>query len=1015
MPKQGIPLNFSQGLDTKTDPFQVPVGKFLDLQNSVFTKGGMLTKRNGYRRLTSPDNDADYLTTFNGALTAIGTSLESYSSSANKWKSPGAAFQAMSLDVTPIVRNSVNQSHADSAIASNGLVCTVYTESDGTTTSHKYVVADSATGQNVVAPTAITNADATLGAPRVFLLGAYFIIVYTRLITATYHLEYIALSTSSGLAVGSTTNIASYTPSSTVAWDGVVYSNRLYFAWNGAAASGINCSYLSSTLTLSASVIRDAGHVATLVSVTADTAAGQVWITYLDSGTGNGYATVLDTGLAVVLAPTAVIAGGALNLATVAASGTLNLFYEVSNNYSYDAAIPSHYIKKLTCTSAGVVSSTTTAIRSVGLASKAFYMNATIYFLCVYQSPYQSTYFLSDSSGNIVAKLAYSNAYGYYVTGLPSVVVSDDTARVPYLLKTLIQAVNKGTNQTSTAGNPVSAGTGVYAQVGVNLASFTFGGVPIASEIGTNLNLSGGITWAYDGYSVTEQGFHLYPDSVEKTATANAGGAMIPQQYYWVATYEWQDNQGNLFRSAPSIPITFTVPGGTNANTVTLAIPTLRLTYKTANPVKIVVYRWSTAQQVYYQTTTITAPVMNSTSTDSVSFTDTHSDAQIIGNNILYTTGGVVENIGAPSFKSTFLFDDRLWGIPSEDQNLLWFSKQVIEATPVEMSDLFTMFVAPNTGAQGPSGKLTCGFPMDDKGILFKDTSILYFNGRGPDNTGSQNQYSSPVLVTSTVGCSNQNSIVFMPTGLMFEFQSESGNQIWLLGRDLSTRYIGADVEGFTTNATVLSAVNIPGTNQVRFTMSSGITLVYDYFFNQWGTFVNVPAISSTVFQGLHTYINAYAQVFQENPGSYLDGSSPVLLSFVTGWLNVAGLRGYERIHEFGFLGVYYSPHKLAIQVGYDYGSPEHQSIYVPPNYGAAYGGDTLYGGSSTYGGPSNIENFRVFAKRQKCKAFQVRVQELYDSSIGASPGQGLSLSGLNLVVSLKKAWSPVAARNSVG
>ena len=86
------------------------------------------------------------------------------------------------------------------------------------------------------------------------------------------------------------------------------------------------------------------------------------------------------------------------------------------------------------------------------------------------------------------------------------------------------------------------------------------------------------------------------------------------------------------------------------------------------------------------------------------------------------------------------------------------------------------------------------------------------------------------------------------PQGLMFEFASEAGNQIWTLGRDLSTQYTGAPVEGLTTNATVKSAVNVPGTNQVRFTLDTGITLMYDYYYQQWGTFVNIPAISSRHF-----------------------------------------------------------------------------------------------------------------------------------------------------------------------
>jgi hypothetical protein len=311
---------------------------------------------------------------------------------------------------------------------------------------------------------------------------------------------------------------------------------------------------------------------------------------------------------------------------------------------------------------------------------------------------------------------------------------------------------------------------------------------------------------------------------------------------------------------------------------------------------------------------------------------------------------------------------------------------------------------------------------MDDKAILFKRASISYFNGTGPDNTGSQNGYSQPILITSTLGCSNQQSIVFMPNGLMFEFASEAGNQIWLLGRDLSTTYIGAAVEALTQNDTVQSAVNIPGSNQVRFTMASGITLMYDYFYQQWGTFKGIPAVSSTLYQGLHSYINSSGQVYQESPGSYLDGSQPVLMSFTTSWFNLAGIQGYQRAFFFYLLGKYLSPHKLQCAIAYDYNpAPTQTSLITPTNFAPTYGSPasngqtTVYGQDTPYGGPGNVENWRVFLTTQRCSSFQITVDEIYDPSYGVTAGAGLTLTGLNLVVAGKKGFRPISAVNSIG
>lgn len=510
----------------------------------------------------------------------------------------------------------------------------------------------------------------------------------------------------------------------------------------------------------------------------------------------------------------------------------------------------------------------------------------------------------------------------------------------------------------------------------------------------------------YDGIKPVEQGFHLYPENILASASTS-GGSLSAQQYYYQVVYEWTDGNGNIHRSSPSIPVGASTSGTTSS--VTLNIPTLRLTYKTApNAVRIVIYRWSTGQQTYYQITSVTVPLLNSLTVDSVTYVDTLSDSSILGNNILYTTGGVIENLPGPACDVVALFDDRLWLVNAEDRNLLSFSKQVIEATPIEMSDLLTVYVAPTTGAQGSTGLLTAISPMDDKLILFKPNALAYLNGSGPDNTGANNQYSQPIFITSTIGTSTPKSIIFEPQGLIFD--TNQGR--WELGRSLSTKYLGAPVATFNSQ-TAVGAVNVPGLNQVRITLPD-TTLVYNYFYDQWGTFVGIPAISSTLYQGLHTFLNSSGQVYQETPGLYLDGSRPVLLSFTTSWFNLAGLQGFERAYFFFLLGTYISPHKLAISIAYDYNSSPSQSMLVQPiNYAPAYGADAAYGASTPYGGPGNIEWWKIFLAQQKCTAFQINVQEVYDPVLATMPGAGFTLSGLNLVFGSKGNYPRLPAAQS--
>jgi hypothetical protein len=1032
--KQAIPINFAQGLDTKTDPKQVSLGKFLVLENSIFTKGGLLQKRNGYQQLAPlPNASSTYLTTFNGNLTAVGQSIYAYSGGNEAWVSRGNV-SPIQLSTLPLIRNSINQIQCDSTIASNGLICTVYSEINNGTTDYKYAVADSVTGQNITAPTLIPGGLGTVtGSPRVFVLGVYFVVVFTNNFSGVYHLQFIAISLNNPTLVTTPADlVVGYTPTTTVDWDGVVTNNRLFVAYNTlSGGQSIGVLYLDNNLNVSVSV-KFTGHKATVLSTTVDITNSNnpvIYVSFYDSTSSTGYTLGVNQALATILSPTEIITSGSVvNIASAAQNGVCTIYYEVANNYGYDSSIPTHYVNSVTITVGGVVGATVTAIRSVGLASKAFIVNGIEYFLAAYQSPYQNTYFLmngasTEASPIVVAKLAYENGGGYLTLGLPSVNVNGDEAQIPYLFKDLIEALstNNNTQQTTTGG--------IYSQTGINLVSFTFSSQKVdTAEIGSNIQMAGGFLWNYDGYLPVENDFFLWPDSVEATWSAT-GGAMAAQPdgstntdaYYYQVTYEWADNQGNIYRSAPSIPVAVTTTGSGSAGSVTLYIPYLRLTYKIANPLKIVIYRWSVAHQTYYQVTSITQAQLNSTTTDYLTYVDTLADASIVGNNIIYTTGGVIENVNGPASNIMTLFDNRLWLVDAEDQNLLWYSKQVIEATPVEMSDLLTFYIAPSTASQGNTGPVTALAPMDDKLIIFKASGAIYYiNGTGPDNTGANSQYSQPVFITSAVGCTNQNSIVLMPQGLMF--QSDKG--IWLLGRDLSTQYIGAPVEQFNSSL-VNSAVLVPATNQVRFTLSTGQTLMYDFYYGQWGTFVNVPAISSCIFQGLHTFLNSEGEVFQETPGVYLDGSNPVLMTFTTSWVQIAGLQGYQRAYFFYLLGTYFSPHKLNLQISYDYvSSPIQNTVISPVNYGPAYGSTQMPvygqlnpygGGSSDSGASSNIEQWRVFLTKQRCTSFQITLQEVYDPSFGAAAGQGLTLSGLNLVVGIKKGWRPQPAATSAG
>ncbi len=1003
--KTAIPINFQQGLDLKTDPLQLPVGRFAALSNMVFDKIGRLTKRNGFAQITTlPDTSSSYVTTFNGNLTAIGSDIKALAAGPQSWVSVGS-FQPVQVNTIPLVRNNNNQTQCDVAISNNNLACVAYTDSvssaSGIANLFKYAIYDYTTGQALVQPTVITP---TFGipkvAPKVFNLNPYFVLVFDGTSGATSHLQYQVISQATLGVVGSSTDMStSLAISSNSSFDGVVAGGSLFLSWNGAAGAGVKANSLNSFLAKGAEVtIGSTAHRLQVISVCADTSqtSPTIWTSYA-VGSSNSLLSVrtvaTNNTLNTLFASASVVTGQAVaNLASFAINNLATIYYEVSNAYAYDPSVATNLINKKTVAVASVtVSAEQTFSRSIGLGSKAFLLGSQGFVVGAYSSTYQPTCFLLNSSASILARTAYGNGGGYLTSGLPQVSIIGTKAYAGYLFKDLVASVNKGTavaSQTQTAG--------IYSQTGINLVGYDVTTSRLTtSEIAGNLHLSGGYLSQYDGSQLVENNFHIYPENVT-SSISYAGGNVTVGTYYYQATYEWQDNNGNPYRSAPSIPLAVVTTSA--SATITLNVPTLRLTSKTQNPVKIVLYRWSALQQSYYQITSITQPVLNTKLADFVQVTDALNDNQIIGNNLLYTTGGVVEDDGPHPSKALAQFDTRLWSIDAEDQNVERYSKQVLESTPVEMSDLFSLYISPNTGAQGSTGPMTCHFPMDDKLIQFKENAIYYINGAGPDNTGANSQYSQPIFVTGTVGCSNQNSIVLIPNGLMF--QSDKG--IWLLGRDLSTQYIGKDVENYNSQ-TVTSAVVVPGTNQVRFQLSSGVILMFDYFTGQWGTFSGASSISSCLYQDRHTLIDKYGRVFQETPGTYLDGSNPTLLSFETGWISPAGLQGYVRAYRLYLLGEYYTPHRLTVGLAYDYDPSVTQlATLIPQNYAGPWGSDSTWGTITTWGGSSRREQWQINLQNQQCQAIKIFLNEYYDPSVGASPGAGLAISGLKLICGLK-------------
>jgi hypothetical protein len=439
--------------------------------------------------------------------------------------------------------------------------------------------------------------------------------------------------------------------------------------------------------------------------------------------------------------------------------------------------------------------------------------------------------------------------------------------------------------------------------------------------------------------------------------------------YGFALVYEWTDANGAIHRSEPTFA-SYTHDGAHQITAITLQ--TLRITDKTG--VNLVLYATVKDGSIYYRASV--------TANDKT--VDTVTTAWVVGttaNISLYTTGGVLDTQPAPPLSALTVYRNRVVGVNSEYPGRLWYSKQVIPGQPVEFSDFLVLNLDP------VGGEATALAALDDKLLIFKGGVVYYITGSGPDATGGQNDFSVPILINTNSGCIEPRSVITAADGVMYQ----SAKGIYILDRSLQDSYIGYGVESYNA-ASVLAVVQVPNTNEVRFTLAGGYTLVYDFLFKQWSDFTGLYAVDSTVWNGAVNTLKSTGVVAAETPGVFTDNGTAITLSLVTGWLGAGDLQSFLRIYKLLILGSWKSSHTLNVGVGVDYRTDYSSSYAIPATVDPS---------------PAQFQ-YRINLAQQKCEAIQLTI---YDS---ATTGESLDLSAITFEVGVKKGPNRMPAARSV-
>ena len=981
--RQAISINLAAGLDTKTDSKHVVPGMLTRLENGVYRKGMAIEKRRGHDKLLNNDiNDTalgtgSALENFNDELLQYNNQkLYGYSENANKWIEKGDAVNVV-IESSQVVKNTASQSACDSAVLS-GVGVYAWEDSRG---GVRASVVDETTGTILIGDFLIDDNGERLkclsfeGYIYIFWLDSINYVMSARRINPLSPGSFDPIETIS-------TNVNTIDP----LYDVISYQGKMLVVHNVTGTT-------SRSIWLDADLNQFSGDFVTRTYATSFDnfvslvpSGNTIYVLYnYDPDVETQMMRLTNKGVLIDLGTT-INAFDSFNGTGVANADEdgITAFFEIRSG---GVGVQYAYVIKKEIVGTTIGSESLVA-RSVGLWTKPFvYTDENnirgVFVGTSHLATLQSTYFIFRSDGLLIGKQLYTNGIG--LTTLPIMQnVSVSGAKFTYaLLKK-----NRIVSENAVIFTP----TGVMRTV----VDFTNSNRFTAKQLGNNLLICGGFLGMYDGQSIVEHGFLLYPENI--SVQVNATGGNLPAGTYQIyIVFEWTDNFGQIHRSRPSVAASATTTGSTS--TILVGVKPLYITRKNGldrSDISVVGYMTEANGTVAYRWTSVSDPTYNAINVLGQMSMPLITDVfGLTSNEILYTTGSVLPNDPAPACSVIEVFQNRAWLGGLEEASEIYFSKENKSGFPVEFTDEFTKAV-PSGG-----GRVSALTFVDDKLLAFKADRFFLTYGDGPNDTNTLGGFAELENISVDVGCNNPRSIATLPNGIIIK----TGKGFYSIDSALNAQYIGAMVEEYN-GQTVTSANLIPDLNEVRFTTSDGLLLTYNYYFGKWNTASNLKSNSSVLWKNKHVLLKTNGDIFAQNQSIFKDASAGYGMVLESGWISFGSLSSFKRVYELLFMGTYKSAHRVRVKVAYD-NDPSwiHSGVYDPTAEFPVemYGDDSPFGESGTvYGGAPIDYAIRVRLKRQKCSSIKFRFEELTESATTGTH-EALTISDVGLLVGMKK------------
>lgn len=991
--KQTKQFAFGSGVDTRSDQDITPIGKLHMLENGMFSKTGSITKVPGVSNLSKSISGGGYINQISALLnyndqlycaqsfeTGTVDKIYGFSIGGQIWNEicPTNIAQGRTLDV-PLYKKNVNYDGSGktgttchSNIVVNNYIISQFSSTDWGYCNRSFIDINT----NEVVLSEDFGAGAGVALHRQIQYNNYYYsfnwVVGTG-ITFTYTNFTGGLS---ALGAGSVL----YADISAVAanrlFDVIYYPNtsQFFIAYNN-NAGGISCKSFTINTGTGAVTTVNTNVIAEVAAkgLSIGSAKNNIYAAWGKAGTGTRI-RCYDTALTAVYTNT-------LSAGEPTAVGVAN-YYDSADSTTYvtyeylDTTIP-YYIENIsfyTVNNVGTVS--LNGLNGVFLHSKPFVYNGLIYLVVLYSSSEKerSYYLMNINAGKMipVCKLISGNAGAPISTSSPS----------------------SGGIQPITIG--VSGHNNIWVMPGTEFiapydkTSDKFGPVILIFDLAPTAPLqqvqmndlayfTGGYLGQFDGNIFVESNFFEYPDKCGLVDSAAAGPLVAAGTYQFCHLWEWYDSKGVRHQSAPSTPTTITLGvGHTNCDIYCEDIfATLKGT------TNLVIYRTENNGTLFYRDN----PTYVGSTRNVKQYNPGLSDTDLIAQEILYTTGGILENICPASVTAVCNWKNRL--ITLGDDGIL-YSKEVSAGYAAGMNFLL------NININGIKGKPTGIAALQDKLIIFYKDSVHYIVGDGPNDSGQGGNFSLPQLLLKGVGAIRQSGIIEAQDAVYFH--SYDGWRV--LDKSLTCDYFGTEMDYFMNSSSVIySAIYMDKIHQLRITDSTK-TYIYDTFYKQWSVLTNRAALD-LINIGEACYWLTYNQVGYDDYSSYKFQNSFYSLRIRTGWIRLDQLIGFQRAWRLFILARYKNTdaHTLKLRVYHDYvpAVNETHTIDTSSVDPCIWDDSAVFGNSSTVEG-NNPYIVEAHLKIQKCNAIRFEISDINQSGIG----QDLDLVGITLEFGVK-------------